>query len=227
MKIYIFGCSWSTGTSVRPDANGLPPIETDFYSWVNVLAERYPEHNFISYAVPSSDLAYSVERLNYVRDKKDYDRLVFQITAPHRYSYHTPDTVLDDYLEDYTPNYRRYSWELSQKLFLFNPFDAENITQSVYRSKYEQENDKKFFREYISRNTDAKEISTHKALSYYAQQHTDLCFSHQEYDFLKLQSIENLLGKKRFNEFIIDNGLHFGKEGSVWQANWVAHRLGL
>lgn len=230
MKIVIFGCSWSVGvprkfSELHKDAAISKPCDYDFCSWAKELADLHPEHQITNYALPSSDLTYSVAMLNRVLKNQQYDKVIFQVTIPHRFTYWN-DVELEKHFVDFG-NYRRFGESILTDVFLFNPQNADDGTQSNYKSITKKVRDGKFIKDYLERDIDDRAEANHKALTYYAKDHSDFCFSHIPIDFLDIPNVEEKLGTEQFKTYVCDDGLHFGDDGNKWQAKWISQNLNL
>lgn len=219
MKIFIFGCSWSSGVrrqfSIAQPAGGSAPCSVDYASWARELATMFPEYSITNYALSSSDLPFSIALLNNVIHQKIYDKLIFQITLPYRFTYWN-DIDFDIYLES-SNNYSLLSEKVRDDVTTLNVHDVEGTSKK----------DREFISEYLKIVNHQREISVFKSLVSYAEHHTDLCFSHEYRDYLDNLAIETELGNEKFHNYICDTGMHFGDAGNKWQAEWVANRLNL
>lgn len=220
MKIYVFGCSWSIGvyrsfSIEQRDNDFADPCKADFSSWASELASMFPQHDITNYALPGSDIVFSIACLNKVLADKDYDKIIFQVTNTYRFTYWN-DVDLSIHLRNYSKNYKRFSESV-----------VNDVTpSSVAENFIDRSKDTSFMQNYIGRVNGQREEAMHGSLVKYAENNSDLCFSHINMDHLDITSIERETGDDFF-KYVCDHGLHFGDNGNKWQAEWVAEQLKL
>ena len=223
MKIYTFGCSFTYG---------LKFTNYNATSWVEKLAERYPEIEFEDYSFPGTDLDYSLYMFEKIIPRiLPEDKVIFQATIPYRYTTWEDSSMFDN--EDY-----RY-----KKLSNYTKFTAgmKNNLETYQSSKYqqwadimEQQNlDRQFFEGYYRKINLDKELSVFNATIKYVARKSDFVFFHtkpasdvQDDNGNTITSIANTLGKD-FKKYIWDWGQHFNDEGCDFIADIVEERIGL
>lgn len=221
MNIFVFGCSWTVGIprshsiSQRGDAVSLPCKE-DYSSWASELAKMFPEHHITNYAIPSSDITFSIAMLNHVLENKKYDKIVFKVTSPFRFTYW--DNMNLDTLQTTIGNYTRFAEKGSKYITPLNINDMYNDYSP---------SDKKFIEGWYERNNLQRELNMHKSLVDYATRHSDFCYGHYIAEHLDCPSVEEEIGTDKFKSYICDLGWHFGDEGNRWEAEWIAKKINL
>ena len=59
----------------------------------------------------------------------------------------------------------------------------------------------------------------------YAKNNADFVYSHTFNKENKVQALQSVLGEKRFLDYCIDEGHHFGVDGCKWEAKWLLKQL--
>ena len=83
----------------------------------------------------------------------------------------------------------------------------------------------KFGVEYYKRLNDEQINLDYRTYINYIKQQVDFYFHHQSSLDSNVPSVITELGEKQFYKYVIDDGDHFGIEGSKWQANWIKDQL--
>lgn len=192
MNIACLGCSYTAG---------MP--ENDWYSWPEKLALIRSADNIYNLAVGGSSLLLSIYILEKFSKLINFDKIIFQVTHPHRWSnVYNLDSTLNN-----KKNYYRLDPEIRSKgnIFTITPSDVQGSWSKVY----EKINFAKRYYNYYS--TDLGDLE-HNILINYSKQKSNFVF---EYDDIP----------KEAKESIIDNGGHFDKTGHNIIAKWIHNEL--
>lgn len=207
-KIAIFGCSWSQGLE-----------ETSYNNWVQYLSQKYPQHNFYNFAAAGTSIVYHTHLLESVTKIEKFDIVIFQITSPARLTWWKPHNITEFLYQQ-----QKNVWAIEKSYGQY----VDRINTGTINSKKFFDIDRKkhkFGIQYYSRLTDEQILLDHKAYVNYIKDKVNLHFYHRSALNKDEYSVYDTLGKKKFKEFTIDEGDHFGIDGNNWQANWVESLL--
>lgn len=201
MKIGVFGCSFSSFQA---------PI-----AWPEIFATLVPEHEVYNLSTGATSLQWSINNLLHFKELYPDSFTILQITTPFRYT-HISDTF--DIMEYVTHKENNY-YNLDCKV-------DDDVLKYTGGRPQEKRRDKRVFRFYQDKMVyNTYERLEFRSLVYYAQQHSDIIFSHKthvELEELKdIVSIESLLDKHMKKKFVYDKQLHFNEAGAIWQADYI------
>ena len=207
-NIAAFGCSWTQG--VQPEI---------FTNWVMYLSELYPQYNFYNFGASGTSITYHTHLLEQVIKSKKFDATIFQVTSPGRFTWWKTHTV-EDILYQKNDNYYCLDGNLSRFVDRIN-------TGTIHSKKFLKSDRKKhkFGVEYYKRLNDEQINLDYRTYINYIKQQVDFYFHHQSSLDSNVPSVITELGEKQFYKYVIDDGDHFGIEGSKWQANWIKDQL--
>ena len=213
MKIAIFGCSWSHG--VKNISNG--------YSWPLALSEHHPDWEIHNYALGGSSLSFQASLLDNVLAHDSYDKIVFQLTNPARFTYMDDDVNFGDYIINLSKNYRMFDMygDIYRNIVCITAGALGlNKHDSFWKFPVDKYEFTKMYYSYVNRHINRTE---YRALAQYVKSKSDIVFFHNEdvCDIGDIPVIMDQTGKK----YVVDNGEHFNIDGSKWVADWVEKQL--
>lgn len=209
MKLATFGCSWTHG--ILEINNG--------YSWPKAVAELtgWQVDNF---SLAGSSLSFQTYLLDDVLKNDDYDKIIFQITTPHRLTYFDDKCNYGKYLKK-DNNYRHLdiTGDIYRNFICVTPGHMSlNDTDDFwkYPDKFTFAN---MHYKYTSKNIVKTEYN---ALIEYLKNKVDFLYFHNENNSIdNVPVLMDIVGDK----FVADNGKHFNKLGSKWVANWILENI--
>lgn len=207
MNYAFFGCSH---TSSLPEHN--------WRNYVEILSEKYPQHNFYNFSQPASSLSYSTHMQKLVDKYFDIDFKVLQIADPHRFT-SIKDFNVKEYTIQKTDNYYVLDWSIRTHFI-------ETITPGTIIPKYlvYPQKLKWAILFYKKANFDILE-EEYKAMFHYSRKNFDYCFLHRSdiYDF-GITSVEDSMSKEQWEKFCIDEGMHFNIPGHEYIAEEILEK---
>lgn len=229
MRIATFGCSWT---------HGVDSID-DNYSWPEALGELYPTWEIDNYAIAGTSLQFSIWLCNKIMNRNlEYDKIVFQITSPRRLTYYHSngeEKFLEENFFEHRKNYKRFGIKgLYNDVQAITPSHvaAYNINDRIWRGwhgdyAFTDREKAKFARLYYKKMSPHILNLEYQMFIEWIETKVDLCFFHTECPPRYKSNLPIIRNEAsdNWNNFIADNGDHFGKEGCQWQAKWVAERL--
>lgn len=229
MKLAVFGCSWSFGVmkdwslKISSPEQKIRIPNDDFTCWPRELGKLKPDWQITNYSLPGASIFYCASMLERALDQ-NYDLYIFQATTPYRFTYWTDHLVPTRKFKNYEPNVLMSTYENLVNIKIVNVHEAENNVYAPNLSPKENEIETDFVRKYFQRVSNDMFESEYRILCDWAKSKSHIFFSHLDYDFLNCPSVQNSLGEK-FDEFVCDEGSHFGKKGARWQANWILNQI--
>lgn len=199
--INIYGCSWS---------HGIP--KDDLNSWVIELGKLLPEYKINNYALYGTSIAFSCWALEKTFDADAIS--IFQCTMPGRFSYWN-DFDLSKHQVKKSNNVTCFLDKVPVTRILASQTDKQHI---------------KFQKEYYSRLTEELELFEWKSYIDFASSRSSYIFTHRLHEINNAVShIDNIgiiLGENKYKEFVNElDGMHFGRAGQRWQAEFVFNKL--
>jgi len=211
MKIATFGCSWS---------QGIGPVD-NAYCWPKALADANPSWQVDNWALAGSSLSFQAYLMDDVCRHDSYDKIIFQITSPHRLTYFNDQLNYGKYLKQYV-NYRELdrSGDIYRNFICITPGHL-NLSKKDSFWKYPDKHDfASLYYKYINKNIHRTE---YKAVVEYVKNKTDFVYFHNE-DVCKIGGVPvlmDIVGDK----FVADEGQHFNKQGSQLTADWILDNI--
>ena len=208
MNYAFFGCSH---TSSIPENN--------WENYVEILAQRYPQHNFYNFSQPASSLSFSAYFQKLVDKYFKIDYKVLQVTDPHRFT-SVKDFNVKDYTIQKTDNYFVLDIEVRHNFI-------ETITPGTIIPKYLSFPGKlKWAMLYYKKANLSMLKDEYKAMYHYCHSNFDYCFLHRSdrYDF-GITSVEDITPKDLWDEFCIDSGAHFSTEGHRYIVDEILEKV--
>lgn len=202
-NIAFFGCSFTEGPT------------DDFDNYVVWLSKLNPQHNFYNFSAAGTSIMYHTYLLEQIT-KMDFDVKVFQFTTSGRFTTWTPHNIKEYIIKKYdnyfclNKNYVQYI----DRLNIGSVSEKKYVTYKV-----------NFGKEYYKRMSDSCMDLDHRVYIDYIKPKVNFCFHHRKSRDVSIPSVYNSLDISQWNKFVIDDGDHFGLEGSLWQAKWLDKHL--
>ena len=221
MKLAVFGCSWSYGTSQHQDIKKSQP------NWVRSLAKLRPDISITNFAFPGTSLGFSCLLHNQFASEFDYT--VFQITAPRRFTSWPDYFDFKEYMIQYQDNLVQFnSTSAFSYIKRLNPSLVEfdlGITNGLFNGTRLPVNFTKNYYKFLPEEYLWFEYNT---LITYISSKVNLLFYHiydDEWPLqkqnTKLPAVQKILTQKQFQNYVLDEGHHFNQAGCEWQANYI------
>jgi len=217
MKLAVFGCSWSYGTSQHQDISKSQP------NWVRSLANLRPDISITNFAFKGSSINFS----SYLFDKyaKEYDYTIFQITTPYRLTLWPEEFDFKKHLIKYEDNLWQLDNKITQQVLNLNPsqidkysswelFDNSTRYGINFSKQYYKYTDSNYL--WFEYDMFLKHITTQ----------ADLRFFHRLDPNWTLRGeipwcIEKIITTQQYQSYLLDDGDHFNQAGCEWQANYI------
>ena len=204
MKIAVFGCSWSYGVKTQGSYN-----DNKIYSNWPFYLHQQTGWEIKNYSFGGTCIAWSINNLLSFKEKyKDY-KIIFQATSPHRYTHIKSNYNTFSQREEYN-KYESYNKSL-KGLECINLSRLTNTEQSNYFVKTLELYPEKYYNNYIHMQKNIIE------------KFSDIFFTHT-YNTKKYFQDWPCMQQhfdKDFNNWVIDDGYHFNKEGLYAQAEYI------
>lgn len=216
MKIAVFGCSWSYGVPSVVDE------QHNFYNWPYFLSKK-TGWLIENYALGGTCIRWSINNLeNFLKEKKDYF-IIFQITNPNRFTKNNLKFKYINCRKKLFENYYQYDHEIRNYL---TTYQASKINDKLWYERHKLPIEKDIQNMYNSMVRFYPEEyfwNDYKCLLEYIKKNSNLFFKHQKNYQIEDNSIMSIGDqfKSLFDNFIIDNGMHFGIEGLKYQADFI------
>jgi hypothetical protein len=231
MKLAVVGCSWSFGVKQEwsrqisnPEQQHKIPDE-DFVCWPRELGKLKPDWDITNYSLPGASIFYCASMLERIKASKEYDLVIFQATTPYRFVYWN-DNLLDNIVwTNIEPNVKCGTEENLKNITIVNIHEQQNTVIDEIFGWRDAVRENSFVKQYYKRISNDMFESEFRILCDWSKNNSDIFFSHLNYEFLNCETVEGTLGKKKFKEYSVDSGNHFGYEGSRWQAQWVLDKI--
>ena len=206
MKIAIFGCSWSSGIRSVDDGS----------CWPYELAKLSPDWKIYNFSSSGTSLIWSLKNLLDVKHawKNEDIFYIFQYTNRNRYTFINSEFNILNYLQNSSTqnNYHSITNQIDKHITKISP---ANTGQN---NKNEQYN---YFQEWIKHH-EAYDLPDYISHVSYIQHSVNFSFFHRhEAVYTDIPTIEDILGKNKFNNYSKDIGNHFGFNGAKWQAEYI------
>ena len=195
---HFFGCSWTCVDGAR----------RDYSSHVQFLADRYPDDNFYNWGVGGSSIALSCYILDQVKQKYN-GKFIFQATSKAR-------------LSSWEDNYD-FTQRIAQCKDNYYTLPAmPNTTWSGMTPSSPHKLEKLYNQYYAYRSIDSLKYE-HKVYIDYAVARSDFAYAHIDDRLdLDIPVLQNVFGKKYKKYIKAGDGSHFGREGLIATADWIA-----
>ena len=214
MKIATFGCSWT---------HGLLEVD-DGYGWPWALAERHPDWEIENFALAGSSLSFQVLLLDdLLKNGHEYDRIVFQITAPMRVTYFDDEYDYGKYLYRPIPNYRKFdlTGDIYHKFVCITSGHlALDRKHSFWRHPYKKYDFAQTYYTYVNKNINRVE---YRALVNYVKDRVDFLYFHHE-DVCGIGGIPVAM-EELGTQYVADDGGHFNREGCKVLSEWIESHI--
>jgi len=221
MKIAIFGCSWSHGTSQLDNHR----------NWPYYFAANNPNYEIYNYAMSASSIQFQIYLYEYVKKHKPADRYIFQCTRPERFTYFKNGMKFENLLEDIPSKnggLNNYKWippyNANKEIRRITSASIKPVSEGILKGWTLE--DIQFSKLYYKlANLEIMELEWKMCIEYIKNK-VDFCFLHTEGEFRNIKNlycIEDILGREycKQNFYESHDQHHFNKKGLQWQANWV------
>jgi hypothetical protein len=219
MKLAVFGCSWSYGTSQHQDISKSQP------NWVRSLAKLRPDISITNFAFKGSSINFS----SYLFDKyaKEYDYTIFQITAPYRLTLWPEEFDFKKHLIKYEDSLWQLDNKITQQVLNLNPsyidkysswkmFDNSTRYGINFSKQYYKYTDSNYL--WFEYNMFLKHITTQADLRFFHRLNPNWPLRDKAYN---IWCIEKILSAQQYQSYLLDDGNHFNQAGCEWQANYI------
>ena len=209
MKIALFGCSWMSCGIPLKNWKKMGVSRVEHLSPGYYFSKLVPEHWIVDcYAVPGTGIQFSTYWLSQCID--DYDLLIFKTTNWFRYSYNVEPYEVS--WKTYKPNFRLTTQDTN--------IQWHTIKASMFKHLTKQQ---RWWHK--TGMNDISQKHTYKVHLDYAKNNADFVYSHTLDKEDGVQAIQSVLGEKRFLDYCVDEGHHFGLAGCKWEAKWLLKQL--
>ena len=216
MKLAVFGCSWSYGTTQKLDIKESQP------NWVRCLAKIRPDISITNFAFGGTSIQFS----SYLFDNyaKEYDYTIFQITNPYRLTLWSDNFDFQKHLIKYEDNLTQFDNQIYEVIHNISPARIDNnVSWKVLFEKSRQAiNFGKQYYKYVDRKYLWFE---YKMFVEHIAKQADLTFFHQYYPMQSFKdetfSIQKILSPQQYQSYLLDDGDHFNQDACDWQANYI------
>lgn len=207
MNYGFFGCSHTAG---------MPQL--DWFSYVEVLADKHPEHNFYNFAVGGSSLSFSIYLPTLVKKYYNLDYKILQVTGTCRFTSLIEFNV-KDFMVQKTDNYFHLSSDVRKHY-------VQTITPANINGLWTAEPKKtKWAKQYYNKANPDMLDQEYIALYHTYKNNFDYNFLHLEDAFsLGADSVADSLDKNTYMQYMFDHGKHFNEEGHRYVADFIKER---
>lgn len=197
---HFFGCSWTCVNGMR----------SDYSSHVQFLADRYPDDNFYNWGVGGSSIALSCYILDQVKQKYN-GKFIFQATSKARLSSWEDDFDFTQRIVQSKDNYYALPGSLWQTKWTgMTSRHAPYALQKLYNQYY------------AHRSIDSLKYE-HKVYINYAVARSDFAYAQIDDRLdLDIPVLQRVFGKRYKKYTKAGDGSHFGREGLIATADWIA-----
>jgi len=236
-NLAVFGCSWSFGI---PDIGDQPVKNNNeqyrtYDCWPLRFAKQNPQYTVYNFARGGTGIGFHIALLHQFLDSKlytDKTKIVFQITAPYRYTYNVEERLALEPNWTVDNNYQLFDKEWKQKTIKPNNFQNQHELLLDDYSQDQIEFYNSYMKHYPDRYTYIEfesQIAYVKCICNFVYAHQHSLGSHiplhitQKYNSTPV--VRDILGEEAFNNFVADDGAHFGAEGLDYMAKWIKGKL--
>lgn len=202
LKIGTYGCSWTAGT-----------FETNFECWPDYLARMNKNIQVDNYS--TGGLSMQAILYLFEKNRKNYDINIVKMTSQIRHTF--IDETFEIKLENKTDNYKCLAH--SPEILTFN---AGGHNKEYVRGPWKARNTMRMYRTMFEHHNEDYATVQCQALAKYFKHKADFVFCHRHKYLYDLPQIKDVID---FDEFVVDDGHHFGPAGANLEAQWVSIRL--
>jgi hypothetical protein len=217
MKLAVFGCSWSYGTSQHQDIKKSQP------NWVRSLANLRPDVSVTNFSHAGTNLQFSA--FLFEQFASEFDYTIFQITGSGRLCFWPDQFDFKKHLIRYEDNLVQFS-DLDPYIFSTNASAMADPEKKSYVFKAKTSDEIDFAHKYFKyMPLETLEVEYQSIINNIYSK-ANLTFWHHGLEQYRhdIQSIHQILGNEQYYKYIEDSGLHFGQEGCKWQASYINER---
>tara|TARA_B100001027_G_scaffold210842_1_gene178402 strand:- start:173 stop:838 length:666 start_codon:yes stop_codon:yes gene_type:complete len=215
MKLAVFGCSWSYGTSQhRKPHKKVEP------NWVRCLSKIRPDISITSFAHPGTSLQFSA--FLFEQFAQEFDYTIFQITGSGRLCFWPDQFNFKKHMIQYEDNLIQFD-DLDSYIFSTNIsalLDPENNSWIFKNKTADEVNFAHNYFKYMP--SDILELE-YRAIVDKIYNKANLTFWHHGVEQYRsdIFSINQILGDEQYKQYVMDSGYHFDEDGCKWQANYI------
>jgi hypothetical protein len=246
-NLAVFGCSWSFG---MPDIGTQPAKPRSSRQgrylhdcWPLRFARQNPEYTVYNFSRGGTGIGFHIALLHQFLNSDLYTddtKIVFQITAPYRYTYNVEERLALKPNWSIVDNYQLFDKEWKQKTIKPNNFQNKD---ELLLDGYSQDQIE-FYNSYMKHYPDRYTYIEFESQIAYVKCICDFVYAHQYFlesfidnreAHIQLQHVKqkyntipvvrDILGEETFKNFVADNGAHFGDEGLDYMAKWIKGKL--
>lgn len=236
-NLAVFGCSWSFG---MPDIGTQPATHRGkrirlHDCWPLRFARQNPEYTVYNFSRGGTGIGFHIALLHQFLNSDLYTddtKIVFQITAPYRYTYNVEERLALKPNWSIVDNYQLFDKEWKQKTIKPNNFQNKNelLLDGFSQDQIElYNNNMKHYPEIYRDIEFESQIAYVKNICNFVYAHQYWLKSNipvsvkQKYNTIPV--VRDILGEETFKNFVADNGAHFGDEGLDYMAKWIKGKL--
>ena len=213
MKLAVFGCSCSYGTSQSSDINKRQP------NWVTSLSKLRPDINITNFSYATTSLQFSASLFD--RYASEFDYTIFQITGSGRLCYWPDNFDFQKHLVKFDENLLQFN-DLDPYIFATTVSTINDPEKKGYVFKSRTQDEIDFaYKYYKYMPIDLIEIE-YKSIINEIYDRANLTFWHYGIEQFRndILSIHRELGDKQFHNYST-NSFHFNQDGCDWQAKYI------
>jgi len=217
-KLFNFGCSWSAG------------VGKVYYNWAREFAIQNPDTIVDNFALGGTSVKWSVTQMLANQPRMINADIVFQITAPGRVtltdngitSLLARSRVVDNYYDSSTtPHNHMLTLKPAERschrtIPAYSEAEVTNIHDAIYNS-FDPDVENLEWKLYIDYVVDNATF-----VFFHQTRHQKL---YQKLGGELLPCVQTHFGDDQFDEWVYDDGAHFGLEGCKEVARWIKTNL--
>jgi hypothetical protein len=213
MNILCLGCSFTADMIMNGNKDHRD-------SWPRQLAKLMPEHTIINAAMGATSVAHSMWVMElFNQSGMQLDKIIFQVTNSGRLTFYN-DLVRNlniiDFLQKETDNYMTFKLPIEKVL----PINMGLINHTNSKLKLNKRL-VDFAEQFYSVVDDYHFDLERRVQVEFISNRADIVFYHVTSNTDSRMCIQDILGNTQFNNYVMDNGMHFGPEGIAWQASFI------
>jgi len=216
MKLAVFGCSCSYGTTQHIDIDKSEP------NWVRSLAKLRPDVSITNFSYAGTSVQFSASLFD--KFAQDFDYTIFQITGSGRLCFWPDQFDFKKHMIKYEDNLIQFG-DLDPYIFQVTASaidDPDNNKYIFKNTEHELDFAKKYYR-YMPMEIIELEYQSIINNIYSKANLTFWHFGVKQYRD-DIFSINQILGDTQFFNYSTSTGFHFNQAGCEWQANYINER---
>ena len=231
-NIAVFGCSWSYGVPAHSEQS-IP-----YDCWPLHFAKKYPDYIVYNFSKGGTGIGYHIAILHKFLNSKQYNnetKIVFQITLPYRYTFNVDDLInIDLVLQN--NNYWYYDTTATPRTV--RPDVIQGLTRPRHWDNGSRLATKQigFYKKYMKYYPEIYRDIEFESQIAYVKNICNFVYAHQYWlssnipvsvkqKYNTIPIVRDIIGEEKFNEFVFDNGAHFGPQGLKYMTKWIKGKL--